>query len=158
MHQIIQAIRAPRKSNFQNQENLISTSNILQLLPNLITAWHFLILFQLLPSHLSQIISVLINKLVPCGLPSSNTFKIQDHLLIARLNTSPPHSTITTVCNHSTTLSPRILTKHRDKIRSLAIVDLIWYSAGDKAGLPEVAFVSTEKFLRIYITLAQFMR
>jgi len=37
--------------------------------------------------------------------------------------------------------------------RSLAIADLIWYSVGEKAGLPDVAFVGADKFSEIYIIL-----
>jgi len=47
----------------------------------------------------------------------------------------------------------RILTWHRNETRSLAIADLIRYSAHEEAGLPDMAFVGTEKFLKIYIIL-----
>src|SRR6218665_2568628 len=45
-----------------------------------------------------------------------------------------------------------ILTWHRNEKRCLAIADLIWYSPGEQAGLPDVAFVVADKFSEIYIT------
>jgi len=47
----------------------------------------------------------------------------------------------------------RILTWHRNETKSLAIADWIWYSAGEEAGLPNVAFVGAEKLSVFYITL-----
>ena len=37
--------------------------------------------------------------------------------------------------------------------KTLAIADLILQSAGEQAGLPDMAFVGAEKFLKIYLTL-----
>ena len=79
-------------------------------------------------------------------------------------------SAISTDCNHSSTQYTfstwpfRILIWHRNETINnyLAIADLIWYSAGEKAALPGVAFVSAEKFSKIYIfftfTFAHFLR